>query len=190
VAGLVGQVNERLDLQFLEATAARGVPLLIVGPLTARDPSFIARFNALVLRDNVTWVGAQPYQSVATYLARLTVGLVPYADSSFNRSSFPLKTLEYLGAGLRCVATPLPAVNWLGTSLVTPAATAETFAESIAASLAAPLRTAERNVRMAFAHGHSWNARAEQMVRTLGLDRPTARTGTQLDGNATRREML
>ena len=34
-------------------------------------------------------------------LRRMTVGITPYAGSEFNRASFPLKTLEYLGAGLR-----------------------------------------------------------------------------------------
>jgi hypothetical protein len=38
----------------------------------------------------------------------MDVGLTPYADTPFNQASFPLKTLEYLSAGLPVVSTDLP----------------------------------------------------------------------------------
>lgn len=173
-AGLVGQVNQRIDLHVLETVAGRGLPLVIVGPLVTRDTDFADRFTALTSCPNVTWVGHQPYELVQTHLARLTVGLTPYRDTEFNRASFPLKTLEYLGAGLRCVSTPLPALDWMGTDLVTVAASPEEFADSVEAALARDLDATERFSRIRYAQRHSWDARAQQLLRLLDLDEAPA----------------
>lgn len=173
-AGLVGQVNERIDLSMLEGVAGRGLPLVIVGPLVARDSDFVERFSALTRRPNVAWVGPQPYELIRTHLARLTVGLTPYRDTEFNMASFPLKTLEYLGAGLRCISTPLPALDWMGTDLVTVAATPKEFADSVEAALARDLDAEERSTRVQYAQHHSWGARAQQLLRLLDLAGPPA----------------
>ena len=42
-----------------------------------------------------------PYDKLGSALADVTVCLLPYADTDFNRASFPLKILEYLAAGRR-----------------------------------------------------------------------------------------
>ncbi len=111
VAGFVGRLNGRTDLALLEAIAADGQSLLLVGP---RDPGFEpGRFAALTARPNVTWVGPKPFEALPGYLKVIDVGLVPYRDSAFNRGSFPLKTLEYLAAGRPVIATDLPAIRWL-----------------------------------------------------------------------------
>ena len=171
-AGLVGQVNERLDLRMLEAVADRGLPLFIIGPLVTRDSDLADRFTELTRSPNVTWLGPQPYELVRTHLSRLTVGLTPYCDTEFNRASFPLKTLEYLGAGLRCVSTPLPALAWMGTDLVTVAVSPGDFADSVEAALARNLDAAERAIRIHYAQRHSWSARAQQLLGLLNVKEP------------------
>jgi teichuronic acid biosynthesis glycosyltransferase TuaH len=100
------------------------------------------------------------------YLASLDVGLTPYADTSFNRASFPLKTLDYLAAGLPCVATPSPAVDWLDTDLVVTADSAEDFAES-AVRAATGGHDGRVAVRKEFAERHSWEARARTLLDRL-----------------------
>ena len=58
VAGFVGRINHRTDLQLLEAIADRGRSLLLVGP---RDAGYEPRrFDALRRRRNVRWVGPKP----------------------------------------------------------------------------------------------------------------------------------
>lgn len=167
VVGLLGHVNDRIDLALLEAVADTGSSLLIVGPVA---PGYHAeRFGALTERPNVQWVGPKPYAEMPSYLRLIDVGLTPYADNEFNRASFPLKTLEYLAAGRAVVATPLPAVTWLGTDLVSTASTPPEFAARVRAALALP-RTEELVARRrAFARGHSWDRRAEQLAALLGL---------------------
>ena len=126
VAGFVGHINSRTDLGLLEAVADAGVSLLLVGP---KDPSFEpARFDRLVERRNVAYVGSRPFEQLPSYLKLIDVGLVPYGLTEFNRYSFPMKTLEYLAAGRPVVATSLPAMQWLDTDLVSLADNPEAFA--------------------------------------------------------------
>ncbi len=167
VAGFVGHINSRTDLALLEAVADAGISLLLIGP---KEPSFEpARFDRLVERRNVAYVGARPFDDLPSYLKLIDVGLVPYGPTEFNRHSFPMKTLEYLAAGRPVVATSLPAVRWLDTDLVTLADTPEAFAASVARD--APLARDPELVRLRreFALRHSWAERAKNFAGLLGL---------------------
>lgn len=164
IAGVVGQLSDRLDLACLEAVADQGVSLLLVGPdrgLTERD-----RFQALVSRPTVQWVGEKPQHEVADYLAVMDVGLVPYRTDRFNLASFPLKMLEYLAAGVPVVSTDLPASRWLDTPLVGIGSDAGQFAARTTRTLAAP---ADAAACRRFAAGHTWQQRATQLAPLLGV---------------------
>jgi teichuronic acid biosynthesis glycosyltransferase TuaH len=166
IAGFVGHVGERIDLRLLEAVAARGRSLLLVGP---RHPRFeAARLATLLARPNVRWVGARPFESLPAYLGVMDAGLVPYTRSGFNVASFPLKTLEYLAAGLPVVATDLPAHRWLDTELIAIADGPEAFAHAVDAALAEPRDGGRAALRRAFAGRHSWSVRAVAFARALG----------------------
>lgn len=175
IAGFVGHLSDRIDLSVLEAVAASGVSLLLVGP---RQRTFaIDRMERLLLRDNVHWVGPKEFRCLPSYMRVIDVGLLPYRDSDFNRSSFPLKTLEYLAAGRPAVATDLPAIRWLDTNLIAVASSPRAFAEAVLAELdrrADPTFPARRK---AFARQHSWDARAASFAHAIGLLRGTEITG-------------
>ena len=128
VVGLVGQLTERIDLRLLDAVADTGFSLLLVGPYDTRwEPE---RFATLIARPNVRYAGRVPAGEVPSYLAAMDVGLTPYADTPFNQASFPLKTLEYFGAGLPVVSTDLPGSRWLRDDLARhdPAAVSQLMA--------------------------------------------------------------
>lgn len=169
VAGFVGHLNSRTDLALLEAIAESEASLLLIGP---SDPGFEpARLAALAARPNVAALGPRRFEDLLPYLKAIDVGIVPYANTQFNRNSFPMKTFEYLAAGRPVVSTPLPAVHSLHTDLV---ATAEAPAEFAAAVLAAAaeVRNPDRvATRRRFAGRHSWQARAEQLADLLQLRR-------------------
>jgi teichuronic acid biosynthesis glycosyltransferase TuaH len=168
IAGFIGHLNSRTDLGLLEAIAASEASLLLIGP---RDPEFEpARFEALVARANVSYLGPRPFEELLPYLKAIDVGIVPYANTQFNRNSFPMKTLEYLAAGRPAVSTPLPAVRSLETDLVAMAERPQEFAAAVlreAARAKDPALVAERQ---AFAGRHSWAARAERLAGLLGLE--------------------
>ena len=167
VAGLLGLLSDRVDVSLLEAVADRGVSLLLVGGRAATCDA--QRFEGLLARPNVTWVGQQPVGALASYLRVMDVGLLPYADTTFNRASFPLKVLEYLAAGRRVVSTDLPAVRWLNTDLVRTASDPAGFADAVVDELERPLGAGERAARRAFAATHDWDVRVDQLATVIGL---------------------
>ncbi|HXW43598.1 MAG TPA: glycosyltransferase [Streptosporangiaceae bacterium] len=191
VVGLVGQLSERIDLAVLEAIADAGYSLLIVGPV---DPRFDTDgFRALTARPGVHYTGLVPPAEVENYLAVMHIGITPYRDSPFNRSSFPMKTLEYLAAGIPCVAADLPGAHWVQADLdrehppdVTKkvlrlAASPAEFVEAIRGIAGEPASPAydERHAKdepdpaadiyTAFGARHSWQSRAEEFTRLLAL---------------------
>jgi teichuronic acid biosynthesis glycosyltransferase TuaH len=181
VAGFVGRINDRTDLSLLEDIAGRGRSLLLVGP---KKPAFEPdRFEALVQRSNVRWVGEQPFGALPGYLRAIDVGVVPYRDSPFNRSSFPLKALEYLAAGRAVVSTDLPAIRWLATDLVTVAAGPASFGDQVDRLLAEPRTPAMVARRQEFAARHSWTRRAADMYDAI-LSAPPHPTTPRPPANA------
>ncbi len=117
--------------------------------------------------------------AVPAYLAAIDVGVTPYADSAFNRASFPLKTLEYLAAGRPVVSTDLPGARWLLEDLasVDPApeqvlSLAGGPAEMVAAvrrMTARPGGPALAARCRSFAARHSWGRRADALAAAIGL---------------------
>jgi teichuronic acid biosynthesis glycosyltransferase TuaH len=177
VVGLIGRLSDRIDLTALESIADSGRSLLLMGPLDPRwEPP---RFRALTSKPSVRYVGPVPSAEVPAYLAAIDVGITPYRDTDFNRASFPLKTLEYLSAGLPVVTSSLPAMRWLRADLE-KAETAEMadrilvvaddsqgYVDAIQTMTAGNSEAADR--RIAFAARHSWANRAEQFAAAMEL---------------------
>ena len=164
-------------LALLEAIAARGRSLLLVGP---KDPGCDQRrFAALQHQPNVHWAGQQPASALPGYLRLMDVGLIPYTPSRFNRGSFPLKALEYLAAGRLVAATDLPALRALGTSLIhitTPAS----FADQVDHLLTQPRTPQLAALCQAFAAQHTWAHRATDIHHALTSFRPQQPRATVL----------
>ncbi len=175
VAGLVGQLNDRLDLRLLVDLARTGVSLLVVGPRRERDAAIRDALDELFSFDNVEYVGPVPYADIPSYLAATTMGLTPYTDSAFNRASFPLKTLEYLAAGRRVVSTDLPSSRWLNTPLVDVAATPEEFIRLVHRRLSEPVGPGVEESCRAVAQSHSWQVRAAAFDAALRGNRSPER---------------
>jgi teichuronic acid biosynthesis glycosyltransferase TuaH len=194
VVGLVGQLSERIDLGILTALADNGFSLLIVGPHDSRwEPR---GFAALTARPGVCFTGRIPAEAVPSYLAAMDIGITPYTASPFNRASFPLKTLEYLGAGLPVVSTDLPGSRWLLDDLASAdraddqiMALASTPADVVAAvrrMVGEPGDPAQTDPEAAtggselsrsdrcrlFAARHSWARRADVLAAAVGLTSP------------------
>ena len=169
VSIVIGQLNERLDLDCLEAVVAAGVRLRLVGPRADRDPDFSRRLNALLARPGVEWLDRLPPEQLARELAAARVGLTPYQITAFNQASFPLKTLDYLAAGLPVVSTDLDASHWLGSEHIHIAGSPESFAGLVVECLADPPSRADAQGRQQLAMRHGWGQRASQMLRLAGI---------------------
>lgn len=166
-AVLVGQLNERLDMDVLETLAEANIPLLVAGPRKDKAPEFVRRMDAFLSSKSVHWLGGIDASSLKDVLTPGTVGLTPYADTAFNRSSFPLKTLEYLAAGLPVVSTDLPASRWLESEDVAVCTGPGLFTERTMELLGRSPDQEGRQRRRALARAHSWESRAVDFMSML-----------------------
>ena len=168
IAVLMGHLNERVDPAFLSAVADRGISVLLIGPETRSGARWLPD---LVARPNVQWVGRQELSALPGFLTCAAVGLVPYANTEFNRSSFPLKILEYLAAGLPVVTTDLPASAWLAAppDLVRIGADPNSFADAVVAAVDGSHALGDR--ARAFARPHSWSQRAADLAAAIDARR-------------------
>ena len=103
VAGYVGVIDERIDLQLLQQLAA-ALPdwrLEMIGPVAKIDPASLPQAPNLLYR------GMAAYRELPSIMAGFDVALMPFALNEATRSISPTKTLEYLAAGLPVVSTPI-----------------------------------------------------------------------------------
>ena len=165
IAGVVGQFNARTDLRFLQAVQRAGVSLLLVGPRWFVTSAENEDFDRLTELPGVHWVDELPRDRLAPYLRVLDVGLTPYRDSMFNRRSYPLKTVEYLAAGVPVVTTDVASLNGLDQRYVTAAVGTEAFG-----SLVEQVASAARNpadIRRSVTTD-DWDSRASRLLGWLG----------------------
>jgi glycosyltransferase involved in cell wall biosynthesis len=106
IAGYVGVVDGRIDLELLAALAEQ-LPdwdIHMVGPVTEVDEF------TLPLLPNIRYLGAHGYRELPAAMARFDVVLMPFALNSRTWAMSRTKMLEYFAAGLPIVSTPVPAV--------------------------------------------------------------------------------
>jgi teichuronic acid biosynthesis glycosyltransferase TuaH len=166
ILGVVGTIGERSDLTLLESLAKSGRSILLVGGLQRNlSADWLA---PLLAWPNVQWTGPRRYDQLPSYLRCMDVGLVPYQQTAFNQASFPLKTLEYLAAGLPVVSTDLPASRWLDTSLIRIASSRAEFHGAVDEALREGSPPALVRRRRDFAECHSWSRRADALLDAIG----------------------
>lgn len=137
-----------------------------VGPVGAGDPST----DVSGLRDvpNVHLLGHRPYERLPEILRAATVAIMPYHIDGEMRSVFPMKTYEYLAAGLPVVSTRLPALA--DVDAVTKVTGAEEMIAAIEVAIAAD--DAEARARRSHdAQGFSWESRLILLGDVLGHGR-------------------
>jgi glycosyltransferase involved in cell wall biosynthesis len=162
VAGYVGVLDERLDLQLVAELAA-ALPdwdIQMVGPVTKIDPATLPQ------GDNITYPGMKKYDELPGVMAGFDVALMPFAMNDATKSISPTKTLEYLAAGLPVVSTRVPDVvaDWSG--VVHLADTGAEFAEACRHVVQHSL--ADRDARVAPLRAkHEWDSIAAGMRQLL-----------------------
>jgi glycosyltransferase involved in cell wall biosynthesis len=106
VAGYVGVIDERIDLDLIAGLAERlpGWDLQMVGPVFKIEPVDLPQ------APNLHYPGMQPYEKLPEIMGGFDVALMPFALNEATRSISPTKTLEYLAADLPVVSTRVPDV--------------------------------------------------------------------------------
>ncbi len=99
--GYFGVIDERLDIELLAhlADAHPEWAIVMVGPVVKIDPASLPR------RNNIHWLGMQPYALLPYLLAGWDLCLMPFALNDATRFISPTKTLEYMAGDKPVVST-------------------------------------------------------------------------------------
>lgn len=168
LVGVVGAINSRLDFELIEACC--NLPsvgsVVMVGPVD----STCQHEGLLRLRQNgkCVFVGTQPHESLPMWMQALDVALIPYLDTSLNRSCSPMRLFDHLAAGKPVVATGgCPQVR-LFESLVKVGQTTTECAEMVQNLLQRePEEESQREARRQAALEHTWASRSQRLFETM-----------------------
>lgn len=165
----VGRISRDRGLGLLEAVAAAGIPVTLIGP---RDDEPTAPLPALQLE------GAIAHTEVPARLAGAQVALMPYQpDLQHAATISPIKLFEAMAAGRLVIASDLAPIreivrhgeNGLLVSANDPAAWIAAI-EQVRASPERTLALAQAGRLTARAFG--WDTRAQRLLALTGLHRP------------------
>lgn len=158
----LGSVDDRLDVGLIKAVAG-AVPeadFVFTGRIVHNE---VAR--ALSRVPNIRLEGPRPPEALPGILAESAAGIIPFRRNRFTENIYPLKINEYLAAGLPVVMTgfaKLPEFE----PVASVAESAPGFAACLRSEIAGD-SSRRRLARAAFAHGNSWEARAEALERII-----------------------
>jgi glycosyltransferase involved in cell wall biosynthesis len=179
--GFFGVLDERLDIDLLDAAAALRPDwqFVLIGPIVKIDPASLPR------RANIHYLGAKSYDQLPEYIAGWDVALLPFARNDATRFISPTKTPEYLAAGRPVVSTSIRDVvrPYGEQGLARIADTPEAFVAGIADALAEPAGPRLANAD-AFLARMSWDATwafVDDLVQRAGAARPPAGPVLPLD---------
>jgi glycosyltransferase involved in cell wall biosynthesis len=158
VAGYVGVIDERIDLDIVRGLAERlpGWDVEMVGPVFKIDPADLPQ------APNIRYPGMQPYSALPHVMGGFDVALMPFALNEATKSISPTKTLEYLAAGLPVVSTRVPDVVTDYERIVDLRDDAEGFADACRHVLAHPQEDRDRKLAPILDRQH-WDAIAARM---------------------------
>ncbi|RME92236.1 MAG: glycosyltransferase family 1 protein [Bacteroidetes bacterium] len=165
--GYLGSVDDRLDYELLERIA-RSFPqakLVILGRLVQRQKAMLLDQHA-----NVYVLGSRPPEQLGAYVAHFDLGLIPFVKNELTAGIYPLKINEYLALGKPVVSTDFADLSDF-TDYCYIATDHEAFLEQVAATLAGTSPGCPATCR-AFAQRNSWESRAVDFARLLGLEVP------------------
>jgi len=166
--GYIGSLNQKVDFPLLESLSAQRPDwhFVLAGQTLGLGEAETARFNNLVKRPNVHFLGKKSTAEIAGYTAGLDVGLLCYRTSgAWTEGIYPLKLHEYLACGLPIVSSDFPAVRDFP-EVVWIARDPDHWQRRIEQALAGngPGSVAER---VAIARANSWDQRAALLDELL-----------------------
>ncbi|MCC2624151.1 MAG: glycosyl transferase [Burkholderiales bacterium] len=101
--GFYGVIDERFDIDLLEALAATRSDwsFIIIGPVVKIDPALLPKAQ------NIYYLGSKTYEELPYYLSNWDVAFIPFAINESTKFISPTKTPEYLAGGKPVVSTPI-----------------------------------------------------------------------------------
>lgn len=163
--GYCGVIDERMDLPLLAALADAHPEwqLIMVGPVVKIDPAQLPQ------RENIHYLGMQPYQALPHFMAGWDVCLMPFALNASTHYISPTKVLEYMAAELPVVSTAITDVVQPYGHIVSIARDAPGFILACEQALAMTpeTRAAQRQQMKAIVSATSWDNTARAMYELM-----------------------
>jgi glycosyltransferase involved in cell wall biosynthesis len=159
IIGYIGSVGERLDFDLLRRLAAEfpAASVVLVGPCQPVR-------EGLPQAANIHYLGLRRHEQLPGYARAFSVATIPFRLNAATVMLNPVKTLEYLAAGVPVVSTALPDIVRLFGDVVRVARTADEFVEHVREVLKdAPSEL--REAGMARARAASWDAMTDAIAR-------------------------
>ena len=157
--GFFGVIDERLDIDLVAALADHDPHwhIVMVGPVVKIDPATLPQ------RQNIHWLGSQPYSLLPQIVQGWDVAILPFALNDATKFISPTKTLEYMAAEKPIVSTAIHDVVELYGSVVQIGLTPEEFIQHVENFLhEEPVQAAQRVVEgKELVKMYSWDEAAE-----------------------------
>lgn len=173
VAGRVlfaGNLSPRkVDYHLLMKLAEEGLDVRVAGPRAEGGGSDATQFSRLI-DAGVEYLGMLDLKDLAQEMVGVTVGLIPYAVNGYTMGVSPLKTYEYLSAGLPVVSTGLPGVHSDGVDVFVEH-DHDAFIATVNRLSSVP-RPGDVVRRVEKARHNSWSERGNQARSIIGRDLP------------------
>jgi glycosyltransferase involved in cell wall biosynthesis len=168
IIGYFGTISERIDLELI-SQLCRSFPrasVVMIGPVHFQNVT-------MPQHDNLHYLGLKPHDNIPGYAQAFDIGLIPFQLTPATLQLHPVKTLEYLAAGVPVVSTALPEIEQFYQGIVDVAHSREEFIKLVQARLQQrdPVRISAGLER---ARGASWEAMTERMNQMLFSDEHNA----------------
>lgn len=159
--GYFGSISERIDTELIRRIAAEfpKASVVMVGPVHLGA-------ETVPRAPNIHYTGLKAHRDLPGYAQRFAVGLIPFRITPATLKLNPVKTLEYLAAGVPVISTEIPDVVRFFGDVVRVARSHDEFVAHVRDALAGTdAGRLEAGVRMA--REASWQAMADRMEAAL-----------------------
>ncbi|MCX7625208.1 MAG: glycosyltransferase [Candidatus Sumerlaeaceae bacterium] len=162
--GYIGSVSDRLDYELIVALAERfrHASVVLVGPIRMSE-------ERLPLRPNIFYLGLKPHSQLPAYAQHFAVALIPFVINESTVKLNPVKTLEYLAAGIPVVSTAIPDVMRFFSHAVYIAKDHDEFLRYVEEAIEFPDIERIRN-GVELARTSSWQEMAHRMASRILTD--------------------
>ncbi len=161
IIGYFGTISERINLDIISALGKRfpSASIVMIGPVHLP-------VQMLPQAPNIHYLGLRRHAQLPAYAQAFDVALIPFRITNATLKLNPVKTLEYLAAGLPVVATRLPDLERFYDHVVHIADSPEEFVNTVESLLNEPSH-GRVSTGVEIARTASWNSMVEKINEAL-----------------------
>ena len=164
IAGYFGSLSDANDKQVFVKLANCGFSVIIIGKV-------LGDFSELQKHPNIHLVGPVKYEQLPSWAQGFDVALLNWRMHNWIKNCFPVKSLEYLAAGLPVVSCRIPVLQRHYSDVISFAETSDDFL-TLCRKVISEDSDSARNTRRERVQSSSWGTKYQQvkdLICELGL---------------------